>query len=321
MNAKKKKYGFLCLMAGVLLALSSCRHKDLCYEETTTSQIEVVFDWCKAPTAKVASMRIFLYPSGGGSVITYEFANMQGGFVRLPEGDYRAICINSDTEAMHYKDIHTFEDFQVFTSMGTLDGVVLSALQTEDKGLAYSVRTSPDKCYSDNLKKVQIRAATGSQKIVFFPEMTFCRYQIKLINVANFQYISPGRVIGGISGLSEVFYVGRRKMDSDSAIIPFSMKKEDDNTLIASFFTLGQTRFDDEHHVAIRVVLRDGSEVCYVYDVTRQIHDAPDPHDVFILLDGMQLPATLDFEKEERNDGGFSPSLDEWEDVSVDLDM
>lgn len=323
MDTKRRIYGLIWLMAGALFMISSCKHKDLCHEVVTASQVEVVFNWEKAPAAKVASMKVFLYPTDGGTMITYEFANMQGGFIKLPEGNYRAICINSDTEALHYRDIHTYENFQVSTSVSSLDGVVLSALQNEDTGMPYFVHSSPDDCYSDNLNEVNIRLTDEKQKIVFYPEMAFCRYQVKVVNALNLFHVYPSHITGGLSGLSEVFYAGRNRIAHDRAIVPFNMKAEDSSALTASFFAFGQSRFDDEHRVAIHVVLQDGSEKCFVFDVTQQIHEAPDPHNVFILLDGMQIPETFNVEKEEPDEPGegLVPSLDEWENVNVDLDI
>lgn len=320
MNARRKYLGFISLIAGTVLILFSCRHKDLCYEEAVASQVEVVFDWSRAPQAKVASMRVFLYPDNGGEVMTYEFANMQGGPVMLPEGNYRAICINSDTESLLYKNIHAYDEFMVSTPAGLVNSMVVSALQLKKKATAFSVQLPPDDFYSDNLSSVHIRAA-GEQRIVFYPEMAFCRYRVKVINVPNLQHVYPGSVTGGISGLSKVFYVGRNVMDNDRAIVPFGMKKEGSSTLTASFFALGQSKYDDEHKVAIHVRLQNGKEKCYVFDVTQQVHEAPDPHDVFILLDGMMIPETHDYEREDDIKGGFKPSLDDWEDVDIDLDM
>lgn len=320
MNARRKYLGFISLIAGTVLILFSCRHKDLCYEEAVASQVEVVFDWSRAPRAKVASMRVFLYPDNGGEVMTYEFANMQGGPVMLPEGNYRAVCINSDTESLLYKNIHAYNEFMVSTPAGLVNSMVVSALQLKKKAIAFSVQLPPDDFYSDNLDGVHIRAA-GKQRIVFYPEMAFCRYRVKVINVSNLQYVYLGSVTGGISGLSKDFYVGRNVMDNDCAIIPFGMKKEDSSTLTANFFALGQSKYDDEHKVAIHMRLQNGKEICYVYDVTQQINEAPDPHDVFILLNGMMIPELSDYESEDDIKGGFKPSLDDWEDVDIDLDM
>lgn len=51
------------------------------------------------------------------------------------------------------------------------------------------------------------------------------------------------------------------------------------------------------------------------YDVTDQIHSAPDQRNVHIVLDGLPLPKPI------VNGGGFQPSVDEWQSVDVDIEM
>lgn len=52
----------------------------------------------------------------------------------------------------------------------------------------------------------------------------------------------------------------------------------------------------------------------YEYDVTDQLHEAPDPHYITIIIEGIELPAP---------DGtGMTPSVPDWDDVvNNDLDM
>jgi len=49
--------------------------------------------------------------------------------------------------------------------------------------------------------------------------------------------------------------------------------------------------------------------------VTRQVDDAADPRDVHILLDGLPLPKPI------VNGGGFHPTVDEWQNIYVDVPM
>ena len=52
----------------------------------------------------------------------------------------------------------------------------------------------------------------------------------------------------------------------------------------------------------------------YEYDVTDQLHDVPDLHDITIVIDGIELPPP---------DGtGMLPNVSDWDDViNNDLDM
>ena len=62
-------------------------------------------------------------------------------------------------------------------------------------------------------------------------------------------------------------------------------------------------------------VLADDSKWYYTYDVTDQIHNAPDPRNVHIVLDGLPLPKPI------VNGGGFKPTVKEWQTVDVDIQM
>ena len=97
---KRNLYILLTLFA-VLLA--GCEHKDFCCRCLQADDVEVVFDWSRSPDADPASMKVYFFPEGGGEALVYEFADIHGGSIRLPAGNYRAVCVNSDTEFLHYE--------------------------------------------------------------------------------------------------------------------------------------------------------------------------------------------------------------------------
>lgn len=42
--------------------LTSCEHKDLCYDYPHRQNVEVTFDWSEAPDANPSTMSLYLYP-------------------------------------------------------------------------------------------------------------------------------------------------------------------------------------------------------------------------------------------------------------------
>lgn len=52
---KKIKLFHTVAMAAFLAAVTSCEHKDLCYEHPHPAEIKVVFDWHKAVTRNFAA--------------------------------------------------------------------------------------------------------------------------------------------------------------------------------------------------------------------------------------------------------------------------
>ena len=53
----------------VILLSTSCEHKDLCYDHSHTTKIQVIFDWKNAPDATPETMRLYLFP--GAVLSTY----------------------------------------------------------------------------------------------------------------------------------------------------------------------------------------------------------------------------------------------------------
>ena len=79
---KKIKLFHTVAMAAFLAAVTSCEHKDLCYEHPHPAEIKVVFDWHKAPGAIPESMCAYLLPVSGEEPLRYDFANRTGGTIR-----------------------------------------------------------------------------------------------------------------------------------------------------------------------------------------------------------------------------------------------
>lgn len=51
------------------------------------------------------------------------------------------------------------------------------------------------------------------------------------------------------------------------------------------------------------------SKYYYTYDITDQVHDAPDPKNVYIVVSGLRLPSA---------DGtGMTPGVNDWDDTEV----
>ena len=53
----------------------------------------------------------------------------------------------------------------------------------------------------------------------------------------------------------------------------------------------------------------------HTYDVTEQVHTAPDPRNVHILLYGLPVPKPI------ANGGGFRPNVSEWETEEENIEM
>lgn len=96
------------------LLLISCEHKDLCYDHSHTYRVQVVFDWRNTPGASPETMRLYLFPVDGGTSQAYEFTDYRGGYINVPAGGYRALCVNSDTESVLYRNTDSFDGLEAY---------------------------------------------------------------------------------------------------------------------------------------------------------------------------------------------------------------
>ena len=298
-----------------VLLLTSCEHKDLCYDHYHNTKIQVVFGWKNAPDATPETMRLYLFPIDGGRPRTYEFIDYRGGHVNVPAGRYKALCVNSDTESVLYRGIDSFDSFEAYAPDGVLS--VGAFLVPRAEGTSEErVAKSPDRLYSARLDDLTVELSKENQTVTLYPELSVCRYRVEIRNVSNLQYVSSDGIVGSLSGMSGGLLVGRNELTSAPVTVPFEVISDGVSTLTADFLTFGQTGSSGPaHKLVIYVIMSDGSKNYYTFDVTRQVDEAADPRDVHILLDGLPLPKPI------VNGGGFQPAVDEWENIDIDVPM
>ena len=316
-----KKIFHAAAAAAVLAAATSCEHKDLCYDHSDAVDVEVVFDWCNAPDASPESMSLYLFPAGG-EALRYEFTDCRGGTIRVPVGSYEALCLNSDTENVTYRNAECRETFEVTTRTADLLsglsvlGVLSDGVPRVDGTESERVILPPDMLWSDYAESVELKPTAGTPTVTLSPEMSICRYTVEIRNAANLKYVSGISV--SLSSMAESLYpgVGCDATCKTGATIPFDAAvSADKSTVTGELFAFGCPSARKTHTLTVYAVLSDESKWYYTYDVTDQIHSAPDRRDVHIVLDGLPLPKPI------VNGGGFQPDVDDWQSVNVDIEM
>lgn len=317
-----KKIFHAAAAAAVLAAATSCEHKYLCYDHSDAVDVEVVFDWCNAPDASPESMSLYLFPAGGGEALRYEFTDCRGGTIRVSVGSYEALCLNSDTENVTYRNAECRETFEVTTRTADLLsglsvlGVLSDGVPRVDGTESERVILPPDMLWSDCAESVELKPTAGTPTVTLSPEMSICRYTVEIRNAANLKYVSG--ISGSLSSMAESLYpgVGCDATCKTGATIPFDAAvSADKSTVTGELFAFGCPSARKTHTLTVYAVLSDESKWYYTYDVTDQIHSAPDRRDVHIVLDGLPLPKPI------VNGGGFQPDVDDWQSVNVDIEM
>ena len=321
MKMKKMKKRFCTISAAVLAVLTSCEHKELCYDHTPSVAVNVIFDWRNASDATPRSMSCYLFPTDGGKVLRYEFTDRNGGMIRVPAGRYDALCLNSDTETINYRNTDREKSFEVTTrttallsdlaSLGVHSSEAPRAGGTENE----RVVLSPDMLWSDHVESIELKQTSAPQAVTLYPKVSVCKYTVEIRNAENLKYMSG--ISGSLSSLAGGLFAGKSETTEELVTIPFEITvSADKSTLPGGLLTFGHCpSVQNRHQLTVYAVLADESKWYYTYDVTDQIHSAPDQRNVHIVLDGLPLPKPI------VNGGGFQPSVDEWQSVDVDIEM
>lgn len=318
---KKIKLFHTVAMAAFLTAVTSCEHKDLCYEHPHPAEIKVVFDWHKAPGAIPESMCAYLLPVSGEEPLRYDFANRTGGTIRSRQGDYRAFCLNGDAEGVFFREEGSFE-------LTTGNATVVSGFMSlgtrapRARGTAEErVALPPDTLWCAPLEE-DIHLTGRGNTIVFYPELSVCTYTVVIRNVKNLKYVTE--LSGTLSGLAGGLHAERNEVSGERVTVPFPLpfpeERSETGAIEGSFLTFGHrpgASHEDthKHTVMIYAMLLDGTRWYYEKDVTDQIPTDKNPRRVRIVIDELPLPKPI------VNGGGFQPEVDKWQQVDIELDM
>lgn len=311
------------ILAAMLLgcSLSSCHHKNLIYESDLQPRIRVVFDWTKAPQANPESMALLLFDTSTGQPIRFIFDNRDGGEISVPFGNYDGLCVNGDINdwacLSHERDIDNFEiSTEDATSLAAYDlasHLLPRARGTEDERLAQT----PGMLWSNREDGISLPPTTKSKTITMYPAEAVCHYTVDVTDVENLQNAEGTNIDGVISGMAEGYLHGQDKPADSHVSMPFVLTVNAvGRSLHSEFLTFGESHDTAyTHKLTIYLFLTDGSKWYYTYDVTDQVHHAPDPHHVHITLSGLSLPEPM------LTGGGLHPDVEEWNDVNVDIKM
>ena len=335
-------------LLGLMMAfITSCEHKDLCYHHPHAVKIKVQFDWTNAPDANPEGMCVFFHPiledgrdaEDLGSAVRFDFQGMKGGEVDLQVGRYRVICYNNDTEGVLFKGKEWFDTHQAYTREGHIfesiygnasqyapraegteeERVVISPdmmwgstaydVEVTDEGLSYTCIPFKD--------KDEVRVEALEHIITLYPGELICTYTYEIRNVNNLKSVT--QMCASLSGMSGGLFFGNEELYKECVTLPVEANKGDETTIVGRFLTFGHHPDNaQEHRMLLYVWLDNGDKVCYgqhsdKFNVTDQVHQAPDKRHVHLIIDGLDLPEVI------SNGSGYELEVDDWYEVYGDI--
>lgn len=315
---------FTLLLAWVL---SSCEQHELCYNHDHMSKLNVHLDWREAPDANPGSMFLFLYPEDSTRALKRDFAG--NTLLRtdiLVDLGYDVLTVNSDFNNDILLGYESMEDVRVTTPAATTIkelGISTLALPKTRGSEDEEMRMETDPMFSAHSTQkayLSFEQYYGGKDVqmTLFPRPLFCNYHVIVRNVKNIDQVKGG-IAASLSGLSGSVNAYTEKLGDEAVTIPFAMlteEKADSKRMIGSLKCFGRaTSKDVPNKLAFYTVLKDGTKWSYVYDVTKQVMEAPDYRNVTIVIDELPLPENI------GENSGIKPGVSDWEVVDIPLIM
>lgn len=324
------------LYIAAALALTSCNHKDLCFDHHHTQSLRLVFDWRDAPEASPEGMCVYFYPMEGedAPVRRFDFAGTKGGDLEIQKGRYRVVCYNNDTEAVQLRGTSAFDTHEAYTRQGHIfEPLYGSGAQFSDNlATDEPVVITPDMLWGCHSLNVEINErgisylaqydplsragvpVVDSDSIKLFPHEMVCHYSYEIRHVKNLQNAS--QMCATLSGMAPSLFVGTEETSAERSIIPFAAKGDGQSTITGQFLTFGYNPQNSTgHKFVLYVWFKDGSKYYYTFDVSQQMEQAPDKHHVHLIMDGLDFPQPI------SGGTGLEPSVDGWPQVEDDIIM
>ncbi len=283
------------------------------------------FDWQKAPEANPSSMAFYMYNrSDGFNPIRFIFQNKNGDRIKVMSGEFHALCLNADlTDWAVLEGEDNVDTYRVSTT----DQQAIQALRIPTRALPRAegasderIAKTPGYLWADRQNDIILPQSYESKTITMYPEEKNCHYIVDVYDSGDVS-LYPKGVDASLSGMAEAYVIGKDSPSEERVTHTFVLTPVlSDNSLHAEFLTFGDAVNSDKHIISLFLIKEDGTPWTCNVDVTKTIHEAPDPHHVHIILRGIDLPKP---DNPDNTGGTFGliPNVDDWQSVNIDLKM
>lgn len=272
-------------------------------------------DWINSPQADPEGMAYIFFPAGSGSRWRFDIPGSRGGTVKIPTGRYNCLLFNDDTANIIEIDDDSFSTMSLSMPAGDLYPGCSDRKDYPDSVAAVDqpVLLAPDKVWCDAVHDITVTLSDKDQTIHTTPWPVTATYHIVINNVTNIDGVS--RVSGAVSGMASSIEINTRKLSSSAAILPSTLHTTSDNRITGDFLTFGRCSDPSTDNILYLFVwLSSGARYVYQFNVTDIILSAPDPMDVWITIDGLNLP-----ESSGPQEGAFNVGVDGWTNITINM--
>lgn len=332
------------------LTLIACKAelRDLCYDHSHISNLQVGFDWQEVPEMNPKGMTVLFYDTKQDyqEPERYDFAGTEGGTARLLTGSYRALAYNYDTETILYRGSESLSTLEAYTRNSSVEEGTQLAPFTRGVAMPRAVGSEnepvilePDELCGAVSDGFALNIDETAQ-VLIKPEFRTKLMTITISNVSNLEFTN--QFGGALSGLAPSINMATGRVGEGQVTETFTCHAKDATTLEMSFRIFGHCPegHDHEHEqeqeqghseslhshlLTIYAILADGSKWYYTTDISTQMHkeqpspeqgqEPEDEEEISIEVEGLPIPKPI------VNGGGLQPTIDGWQSIEIEVGM
>ncbi len=339
-------FRYIMLAVVGLLGFISCDFDHLHYETNLAVLVRIDVDW-EYSQAAPNGVSAYVYDSNGDFYTEELSSNPDTIYLKLPAGSYSVVLHNnsiSEIGGVELKNMSSLETAAIYATCRSDEpsfDVVGDDMLFVDE---------PDDVISCTLRDIEI-SASDIEYHYYKPNISDYEQECNHIFSATPEHIvHMSRIIAHVDGLeyasgtptailrgmSGGYYFGLETTTEGDVMEEFKVNtrvtktdSEDDDTIYVDYNTFGmhETDPEDQHYyLDIRFTLIDGSYKDYHIDITddirTEISELQNLHIVEVVLESLpEVSGGVIPESDDGVDGSYEPSLDQWIDVEVSLQM
>ena len=288
-----------------------------------------------------ANMRVGMYNPDNHSLSYADFVGPEGGYISPEPGTYDILVYNFETESTILRGEDDFLKAEAYTNeispylKGQIRPLLEQRRKLRQERLAASsvsetaatddeerVVYEPDHLFVGRVKGQDIPRLLleeGDREIVIEVDATSIveTWKIEIRGVQGAEYISSISAI--ISGQAASTYLYSGEDSDESVSVYFTMqtnraRTSDEGMIMGSFNTFGKKPgVESELSLDVSITDSGGNTYDLHYDITSDFQDNPER--VIIIEDDISI------DPPSSGGGGFDPSVEDWDNVTSDIEL
>ena len=288
-----------------------------------------------------ANMRVGMYNPDNHSLSYADFVGPEGGYISPEPGTYDILVYNFETESTILRGEDDFLKAEAYTNeispylKGQIKALLEQRRKLRQERLAASsvsetaatddeerVVYEPDHLFVGRVKGQdipQLLLEEGDREIVIEVEATSIveTWKIEIRGVQGAEYISSISAI--ISGQAASTYLYSGEDSDESVSVYFTMqtnraRTSDEGMIMGSFNTFGKKPgVESELSLDVSITDSGGNTYDIHYDITSDFQDNPER--VIVIEDDIKI------DPPSSGGGGFDPSVEDWDNVTSEIEL